>query len=248
MTAFVSPDRIRGLFAQAMSDMYRAEVPLYGDLITLVGDINTDTQRRDPALAQRLRRTGETERLDLERHGAIRVGTPAELAMLGRVFALMGMHPVGYYDLTVAGVPVHATAFRPLTEAALAANPFRIFTSLLRLELIADAALRAEAEAIPARRDIFTPMRARWSRKPNGTADWTTPMRSASSPKCWKPSAGMAMRPSRWRPTTRCTACTAWWPTWSASAARTSTTSPRARWTSTPRRPRCWNAASVPRR
>ncbi|HRD84765.1 MAG TPA: DUF1338 family protein, partial [Rubrivivax sp.] len=49
------------------------------------------------------------ERLDLERHGAIRVGTPAELAMLGRVFAVMGMHPVGYYDLTVAGVPVHAT-------------------------------------------------------------------------------------------------------------------------------------------
>ena len=55
-----------------------------------------------------------------------------------------------------AGVPVHATAFRPLTEEALAANPFRIFTSLLRLELIADAALRAKAEAILAKRDIFT--------------------------------------------------------------------------------------------
>ena len=156
MTAFVSPDRIRGLFAQAMSDMYRVEVPLYGDLITLVGDINNATLQRDAALAERLQRTGETERLDLERHGAIRVGTPAELEMLGRVFAVMGMHPVGYYDLTVAGVPVHATAFRPLTEEALAANPFRIFTSLLRLELIADAALRAKAEAILAKRDIFT--------------------------------------------------------------------------------------------
>ena len=69
----VPPDRIRGLFAQAMSDMYRAEVPLYGDLIALVGDINADTLQRDPALAERLQRTGETERLDLERHGAIRV-------------------------------------------------------------------------------------------------------------------------------------------------------------------------------
>ena len=49
MTAFVSPDRIRGLFAQAMSDMYRAEVPLYGDLITLVGDINNATLQRDDA-------------------------------------------------------------------------------------------------------------------------------------------------------------------------------------------------------
>jgi Uncharacterized protein conserved in bacteria len=76
--------------------------------------------------------------------------------MLRRVFAIMGMQPVGYYDLTVAGVPVHSTAFRPLDEASLAANPFRIFTSLLRLELINDPALRAEAEAILARRDIFT--------------------------------------------------------------------------------------------
>ena len=33
MTAFVTPDRIRSLFAQAMSDMYRTEVPLYGDLV-----------------------------------------------------------------------------------------------------------------------------------------------------------------------------------------------------------------------
>lgn len=156
MTTFVSPDRIRGLFAQAMSDMYRTEVPLYGDLIELVGDINRAALEADPALAARLERNGEIERLDLERHGAIRVGTPAELAMLRRVFAIMGMQPVGYYDLTVAGVPVHSTAFRPLDEASLAANPFRIFTSLLRLELINDPALRAEAEAILARRDIFT--------------------------------------------------------------------------------------------
>ena len=39
MPAFVSPDRIRSLFAQAMSDMYRTEVPLYGDLVTLVGGL-----------------------------------------------------------------------------------------------------------------------------------------------------------------------------------------------------------------
>ena len=112
MTAFVTPDRIRSLFAQAMSDMYRTEVPLYGDLIDLVGEINDATLQREPALAARLARNAETERLDLERHGAIRVGTPAELAMLGRVFALMGMHPVGYYDLTVAGVPTRIAPWR----------------------------------------------------------------------------------------------------------------------------------------
>ncbi|RBC34164.1 DUF1338 domain-containing protein, partial [Xanthomonas oryzae pv. oryzae] len=66
------------------------------------------------------------------------------------------MHPVGYYDLSVAGVPVHSTAFRPIDEAALSANPFRVFTSLLRLELIEDATLRAQAEQILQQRQIFT--------------------------------------------------------------------------------------------
>lgn len=67
------------------------------------------------------------------------------------------MHPVGYYDLSTAGVPVHATAFRPITPAALAANPFRVFTSLLRPELIVDETLRSEAMAILDKRDIFHP-------------------------------------------------------------------------------------------
>ncbi|AQU47030.1 2-oxoadipate dioxygenase/decarboxylase HglS [Xanthomonas oryzae] len=155
-TAFVSPDQIRSWFAQAMSDMYRSEVPLYGDLMSLVAQVNAQTLQADPALAARLQRNDERARLDLERHGAIRVGTAAELATLRRLFAVMGMHPVGYYDLSVAGVPVHSTAFRPIDEAALSANPFRVFTSLLRLELIEDATLRAQAEQILQQRQIFT--------------------------------------------------------------------------------------------
>jgi uncharacterized glyoxalase superfamily metalloenzyme YdcJ len=39
----------------------------------------------------------------------------------------------------------------------LARNPFRVFTSLLRPEFIADTELRAMAEAILARREIFAP-------------------------------------------------------------------------------------------
>lgn len=62
-----------------------------------------------------------------------------------------------YYDLTAAGVPVHSTAFRPVSPASLAASPFRIFTSLLRTDLIADDALRRDTEAILAARRIFTP-------------------------------------------------------------------------------------------
>ncbi|MCD9088435.1 VOC family protein [Stenotrophomonas sp. SY1] len=158
MTAdrFVSPDHIRSLFSQSMSHMYRTEVPLYGTLVELVGEVNADVLAAQPALAEQMRRSGERERLDVERHGAIRVGTAQELATLGRLFAVMGMQPVGYYDLSVAGVPVHSTAFRPVDNEALKRNPFRVFTSLLRLELIEDEALRMQAAEILARRNIFT--------------------------------------------------------------------------------------------
>lgn len=151
------PDEIRDLFSRAMSDMYRAEVPQYGTLLELVADVNAETLRADPHLHERLEQGGEIDRLGVERHGAIRLGTAQELFDICRVFAVMGMHPVGYYDLSVAGVPVHSTAFRPTTEEALRRNPFRVFTSLLRLDLIEDSALRAEAAIILAARRIFTP-------------------------------------------------------------------------------------------
>lgn len=155
--SLVSPDDIRSAFSQAMSDMYRQEVPQYGDLLELVANINRETLAADPALAARLDAQDETSRLDVERHGAIRVGTADELSTLRRVFALMGMFPVSYYDLSEAGVPVHSTAFRPIDEDSLRRNPFRVFTSLLRLELIENDDLRRQAASILAERDIFTP-------------------------------------------------------------------------------------------
>ena len=157
MSSFMHSDQIRTLFSQAMSAMYRQEVPQYGTLLDLVADINRATLAKDPALRRELQAAGELERIDVERHGAIRLGTAEELATMRRVFRVMGMHPVGYYDLSVAGVPVHSTAFRPIDDAALRANPFRVFTSLLRLELIADPGLRAQARQILANRRIFTP-------------------------------------------------------------------------------------------
>lgn len=157
MIPYVTTDDIRDLFSHAMSAMYQAEVPLYGDLLRLVAEINARTLVHDRKLADSLRVSGELARLTVERHGAIRVGTAAELAMLRRVFAVMGMQAVDYYDLSKAGVPVHSTAFRPIDAATLTRNPFRVFTSLLRLDLIANTALREQAEQVLAKRDIFTP-------------------------------------------------------------------------------------------
>lgn len=139
----VDPGEIRTRFSAALSAMYRAEVPLYADLMALVEDVNAQA--------------GHATVGEPERHGAIRLGTAQELATMARAFALLGMEPVGYYDLAPAGVPVHSTAFRPVSEASLAANRFRVFCSLLRIELIADPDVRAEASAILARRQIFRP-------------------------------------------------------------------------------------------
>lgn len=147
---------IRAAFFAAMSQMYRTEVPLYGDLLDIVDTVNRRELAAQPDLEADLQRRGELHRLSQERHGAIRVGTAAELSMMRRMFAVMGMHPVGYYDLSVAGVPVHSTAFRPLDLEGLNRNPFRIFTSLLRLELIDDPALRAEATRLLSQRRIFS--------------------------------------------------------------------------------------------
>jgi len=154
---FVPPDDIRADFSRAMSHMYKAEVPLYGTLLELVAEVNESVLLAAPLVAESLQRTGEIQRLDQERHGAIRVGTAAELATIRRLFAVMGMQPVGYYDLTTAGVPVHSTAFRAVHEASLQISPFRVFTSLLRLELIDDVTLREQAAEILAKRQIFTP-------------------------------------------------------------------------------------------
>jgi uncharacterized glyoxalase superfamily metalloenzyme YdcJ len=153
---FIHQDDLRTAFALSMSAMYKAEVPLYGDLVRIVQETNKhilDRKHQSPGTVHWL---DESTRLDLERHGAIRLGTPQELAMMRRLFALIGLHPVGYYDLSIAGLPMHATAFRPLASEALAANPFRVFTTLLRPELLTCSA-RDLAMSLLSRRSVFSP-------------------------------------------------------------------------------------------
>ena len=156
MARILTADEIREQFSQAMSAMYQQEVPQYGTLLELVADVNLAVLENNPELHEKLANADELARLNVERHGAIRVGTVEELKTLRRIFAIMGMYPVSYYDLSQAGVPVHSTAFRPVDDASLSRNPFRVFTSLLRLELIEDKALRQRADEILQQRDIFT--------------------------------------------------------------------------------------------
>ena len=54
------------------------------------------------------------------------------------------------------GCPYTQLRFRPVKADALAENPFRVFTSLLRLERIEDDELRAVAEEILSERQIVS--------------------------------------------------------------------------------------------
>ncbi|MGI5471824.1 2-oxoadipate dioxygenase/decarboxylase [Streptomyces sp. CA-132043] len=151
--------QLRAAFATRLSEMYGREVPAYTTLVDVSREVNEDVLRARGADAERL---GSIGRVTAERHGAIRVGTPREMQQVARVFAALGMHPVGFYDLREAAasaVPVVSTAFRPVDRDELARNPFRVFTSMLTPAdpRFFDADLRSRLETFLAGRELFSP-------------------------------------------------------------------------------------------
>ncbi|ETS84094.1 hypothetical protein PFICI_02119 [Pestalotiopsis fici W106-1] len=153
----LSPTVIRHKFSIEMSKVYRNEVPLYSDLLELVTNVNEAFLDSHPALRETMRQTKQLERLQYERHGAIRLGTAEEMKAMARFLAVMGMQPVGYYDLAQppAHLPIHATCFRCTDLESLSVNPFRLFVSVLRPECIS-VKLRSKALEILSRRQIFS--------------------------------------------------------------------------------------------
>ncbi|EMT69730.1 Putative protein ydcJ [Fusarium odoratissimum] len=100
-------DVLRTKFSLALSEMYRQEVPRYGDLIQIVRDVDTAVLRAEGQRPEDL-----PLRNHLERHGAIRLGSEEELQVIKRLFAIFGMHPVGYYDLQVVKFPLSGQSLR----------------------------------------------------------------------------------------------------------------------------------------
>ena len=127
---------LRAEFALRLAGLYGTEVPAYNTLVDVSREVNEDFVAAHESSGTRTdaERLGSIDRVTAERHGAIRVGSPRELAQAARVFAGFGMYPVGFYDLRDASkssVPVVSTAFRPIDAKELARNPFRVFTSML---------------------------------------------------------------------------------------------------------------------
>lgn len=151
------PWQLRARFAAGLSAMYAGEVPAYATLVEVTEQVNADYV----AGHRSAERYGSLRRVTAERHGAIRVGSPAELSAVADLFAAFGMFPVGYYDLRRAAppIPVVSTAFRPVDPNELARNPFRVFTSMLatRDRRYFRPGLRARVQTFLGRRQLFDP-------------------------------------------------------------------------------------------
>ncbi len=133
--------------------MYAREVPLYQTLL----DVCAETNAAHPAGVGRA-----MQRIGAERHGAIRLGSMDEAALIGRLFALVGMFPVGLYDLrdtSQASLPIVATAFRPVDHTDMERSAFRMFTSVLvpSDRRFFDAQMAAEIERRVGRRTLLGP-------------------------------------------------------------------------------------------
>ncbi len=129
-TVSVTTTELRARLAAQLSALYAGEVPAYRQLVDASAQVNVDVLRTR-CDAEEL---GSLSRVTAERHGAVRVGTPAELAQLAGILAAFGMYPVGFYDLRDAAptpIPVVSTAFRPIDVTELEQNPFRLFVSVL---------------------------------------------------------------------------------------------------------------------
>lgn len=156
----VDTHALRREFSNRLSALYAAEVPLYGQLVATVREVNREVVRAQPQLGWV---EGDVDRLSEERHGAIRLGREDEMRTMADFFAALGMRPVNFYDLSAAGakaLPIIATAFRPVDRQAIEVSPFRVFCSLLRPDderFFRTADLRRRVKEQLARRDIFTP-------------------------------------------------------------------------------------------
>jgi uncharacterized glyoxalase superfamily metalloenzyme YdcJ len=154
-TSFANKTEMQNELFAELSRMFGSEVPLY-DKSLLINKLCNQTavalfSTKFPGFALS---DAELDRSSSERHGAIRIGKPAEYRWIAGYFAAFGMLPHSFYDMTNLGgksQPVIATAFRsPL-------NPdHRVFTSLLVTDYF-DPETRTRIEQLLAPREIFTP-------------------------------------------------------------------------------------------
>ena len=153
-TSFADKVQMQNRLFAELSRMFGQEVPLYDKSLL----VNRECNKIVGALLGQLHIgfSLSDEQLDKtsgERHGAIRIGKPAEYRLMGRFFAAFAMEPHNFYDMANVGAksqPIIATAFRSKL------NPdHRVFCSLLLTDYF-DAPTKARIEALLATREVFS--------------------------------------------------------------------------------------------
>ncbi len=128
----IETSTFRKMLATELSEMYSKEIPEYKQFTEIVKASNLAFLEKNHPF-----KFYNKERVLEEKHGAIRVSTPEEMRLFARIFKLMGMYPVEFYDLTPSGIPMIATAFRPI-DGSIEQSAFRMFTSMLHPDYIPD--------------------------------------------------------------------------------------------------------------
>lgn len=108
----VTSTDLRARFAARLSRLYASEVPLYETLVEVSHEVNERVLCREGGSAERL---GSITRVTAERHGAIRVGSPTELAQVARIFGALGMHPCGLFPSELLVLADRACEFGELS-------------------------------------------------------------------------------------------------------------------------------------
>lgn len=153
-TSFADKVQMQNRLFAELSRMFGQEVPLYDKSLL----VNRECNKTVCALLGQLHvgfllTDEQLDRTSGERHGAIRIGKPAEYRLMGRFFAAFGMAPHNFYDMANVGAksqPIIATAFRSKLSP-----DHRVFCSLLLTDYF-DAATKARIEALLATRDVFS--------------------------------------------------------------------------------------------
>ncbi len=146
---YIPANEIRQAISNAASRQYGDEVPLYNDMVGIARESNQAYINAHPE--KFAGNSNALNEISQTRHAAIRIVTGYELSMMNRIFAVMGMDPVEYYNLLE--VQAHSTAF---SSPLAGGNPFRVFTSKLRLELLGEEVQKMAKKAIE-KRNFFTP-------------------------------------------------------------------------------------------
>ncbi|TVQ29800.1 MAG: DUF1338 family protein, partial [Phycisphaeraceae bacterium] len=153
-TALVDPIEMQHELFAELSRMYAKEAPLYDRSLLVNRLCNTAVCELLALLHIGFEIDGDRiERTSRERHGAIRIGREDEFRWITRYFALFGMAPHNFYDMTSVGEksqPVVATAFRSVDEPE-----HRIFVSLLQPDCLDEGAAQRIVELL-SQREVFS--------------------------------------------------------------------------------------------